>query len=360
MTHARDTPRPALPPDAEMWEAFTGRDTAYEGVFYTGVRTTGIFCRPTCPARKPRRENVEFFPTTGDALFAGYRPCRRCRPMRPRDEAPAWLPELLESLETSPARRLRDRDLRDAGLDPVRVRRWFKAHHGMTFHAYQRARRLGRALGQLSLGDDIVTTAYRNGYESLSGFNDAVQRLAGESPGRARGAVVVRLTRILTPLGPMVAGATDAGLCLLEYADRRALETQLRRIQDRLDAILVPGETEVTRLAARELDRYFAGDLTEFTLPLSTSGTPFQEAVWAELRRIPYGETRSYGEQARAIGRPEAVRAVARANGDNRLAIVIPCHRVIGADGTLTGYGGGLWRKQRLLELERGEIALEL
>jgi AraC family transcriptional regulator of adaptative response/methylated-DNA-[protein]-cysteine methyltransferase len=360
MTHASDTTAPALPAEPEMWDAFTSRDPAYDGVFFTGVRTTGIFCRPTCSARKPRRENVEFFATTGAALFAGFRPCRRCRPMRPRGEAPGWLRDLLDSLEEEPARRLRDADLRDAGLDPVRVRRWFQAHHGMTFHAYQRARRLGRALGQLALGDDIVTTAYRNGYESLSGFNDAVQRLAGDSPGRARDATVVHLTRILTPLGPMLAGATDRGLCLLEFADRRMLETQLRRIGDRLDAVLVPGETDITRQTADELERYFAGALTEFTVPLETHGTPFQESVWAGLREIPYGETRSYGEQARGIGRPAAVRAVARANGDNRIAIIIPCHRVIGADGTLTGYGGGLWRKKRLLELERGEIALEL
>lgn len=343
-----------------MWRAFSDRDPGYDGVFFTGVRTTGIFCRPTCPARKPLRENVEFFPTAARALFAGYRPCRRCRPVEPRGKVPEWLRGLLEALEEDPSLRFRDEDLRDEGIDPARVRRWFKAHHGMTFQAYQRARRLGRALGQLSLGDDIVATAYRNGFESLSGFNDAVQRLAGESPGRARGATVVHLTRIPTPLGPMLAGATDDALCLLEFADRRMLETQLRRVQDRLDAVLVPGETDVTRQIADELDRYFAGELTAFAVPIATSGTSFQEEVWAELRTIPYGETRSYGEQARRIGRPDAVRAVARANGDNRIAVVVPCHRVIGADGKLTGYGGGLWRKKRLLELERGVIGLPL
>ena len=351
---------PDLPPAAEMWRAVTERDATYDGVFFTAVRTTGIFCRPGCTARTPLRKNVEFFGTAADALFAGYRPCKRCRPLEPRGEAPEWLRGVLESLEEEPDRRLKDADLRDAGLDPARVRRWFKAHHGMTFQAYQRARRLGRALGQLSIGDDIVQTAYRNGFESLSGFNDAVRRLAGESPGRARGSTVVHLTRIPSPLGPMLAGATDDALCLLEFAERRMLETQLRRVQKQLDAVLVPGETEVTEKIAAELDRYFAGELREFTTPLATSGTPFQEEVWAQLRTIPYGETRSYGEQARLIGRPEAVRAVARANGDNRLAIIIPCHRVIGADGKLTGYGGGLWRKKRLLELERGEVELAL
>jgi len=351
---------PALPAETEMWRAFTDRDARYDGVFFTAVRTTGIFCRPTCPARKPLRENTEFFATAADALFAGYRPCLRCRPVEPRGSAPEWLAALLEREEREPSRRLRDADLRADGLDPVRVRRWFQAQHGMTFQAYQRARRLGHALGQLSLGEDIVTTAYRNGFESLSGFNEAVQRLAGESPGRARGARVVHLTRIPTPLGPMVAGATDDSLCLLEFADRRMFETQLRRVARHLDAVLVPGETEVTARTAAELERYFHGDLNEFSVPLDLNGTAFQRAVWAELRTIPYGETRSYGEQARRIGRPAAVRAVARANGDNRIAIIIPCHRVIGSDGKLTGYGGGLWRKQRLLELERGEVRLAL
>jgi len=240
-----------------------------------------------------------------------------------------------------------------AQLDPARVRRWFKANHGMTFHAYQRARRLGLALGRLSVGDEIMETAFSNGYESVSGFNEAVRRIAGESPGRARNASLVHLTRIPTPLGPMVAGATDSALCLLEFGDRRMLETQLKRIRKALRAVIVPGETEVTRRTAEELSAYFAGDLRTFSVPLQTTGTPFQEAVWTGLRTIPYGRTRSYGEQARLLGRPNAVRAVANANGSNRIAIIIPCHRVIGSDGSLTGYGGGLWRKQRLLELEQ-------
>lgn len=348
-----------LPPPDQMWRAFSERDSRYDGVFFTGVRTTGIFCRPTCPARKPLRENVRFFATAAEAASAGFRPCLRCRPLEPRGAQPEWLTEVLESLERNPSRRIRDRDLREAGLDPARVRRWFKKHHGVTFQAYQRARRLGRALGQLTLGDDIVTTAYRNGYESLSGFNDALQQLTGDSPGRSRSRTPVHVTRVPTPLGPVIVGATDEALCLLEFADRRMLETQLRRIRKQLDAVLVPGETDITRRTAEQLEQYFAGERSQFDVPLKLGGTPFQRRAWEELRAIPYGETRSYGEQARRMGQPTAVRAVARANGDNRISIVIPCHRVIGSDGKLTGYGGGLWRKQRLLELERGQIALD-
>ena len=347
-----------LPSPKEMYEALVRRDAVYEGLFIVGVRTTGIFCRPTCPARKPAESSVEFFRSVSQALFAGYRPCRRCRPMEPAGRTPDWLRGLLEELEADPGRRWRDGELREAGLDPARVRRWFKTHHGMTFHAYQRARRLGRALGQLSLGADILDTALRHGFESLSGFNEAIRRITGDSPGRMRDATIVHATRVPTPLGPMVIGATDEALCLLEFADRRMLETQLKRIRKALRAVIVPGETAITRQAAQQIDAYFDGSLGDFTLPLLTEGTTFQESVWTELRTIPYGEKRSYGELARLIGRPKAVRAVARANGDNRIAIIVPCHRVIGADGGLTGYGGGLWRKRWLLELEsRGDDA---
>jgi len=339
---------------AEMYQALVKRDAAYEGLVIVAVRTTGIFCRPTCPARKPARKNVEFYRSVSRALFAGYRPCKRCHPLEPAGQAPDWLRGLLEALERDPGRRWRDADLRAAGLDPTRVRRWFKTHHDMTFHSYQRARRRGRALGQLSLGADILDTAYRNGYQSVSGFNVALRRLAGDSPGRSRDASLVHLTRIPSPLGPLVIGATDQALCLLEFADRPMLETQLKRIRKVLGAVIVPGETEITGLAAEQIELYFRGSLRELTVPLRTAGTAFQENVWGELRTIGYGETRSYSEQARRLGRPRAVRAVARANGDNRIAIIIPCHRVIGADGNLTGYGGGLWRKRWLLELESG------
>jgi AraC family transcriptional regulator of adaptative response/methylated-DNA-[protein]-cysteine methyltransferase len=351
-----ETTLATLPSREEMLRALVGRDRGYDGIFYAAVRTTGIFCRPSCPARKPDPRNVEFFAGAREALFAGFRPCRRCRPLEVGAPAPAWIGELLAELERDPELRLRDRDLRARGLDPARVRRWFGRHHGMTFQAYQRGLRLGRAMESLGSGESIAGTAYESGFESLSGFYSAMRRLTGRAPGGSREAAVVRLTRIATPLGPMLAGATDDALCLLEFTDRRMLETQLERIARALRAVLVPGEGEILRRAATEMEEYFGGTRRAFTVPMRTAGTPFQESVWKELREIPYGETRSYGEQAARIGRPDAVRAVARANGDNRIAIMIPCHRVIGSDGKLTGYGGGLWRKQRLLEIERGAL----
>ena len=344
-----------LPPLDEMWGAFERRDPEYDGIFVTAVSTTGIFCRPTCPAKKPARENVEFYPAARDALTAGYRPCKRCRPME-NGAAPEWISGLLEAVEADPARRWKDQDLRERGLEPERVRRWFQRHHGMTFHAYHRARRLGRAIGRLRDGAGPAGTAFESGYESLSGFHEAFVRATGTTPGRATEEPIL-LHRLSTPLGPMIAGADDAALYLLEFADRRMLETQIQRVRAGTGRVAVPGVNDVIRRIGDELEAYFAGALREFTTPLETPGSDFQRAVWEELRRIPYGETRSYGEQARRLGQPpEAVRAVARANGDNRIAIVIPCHRVIGADGRLTGYGGGLWRKRRLLDLER-EVA---
>jgi len=343
-----------LPPRDEMLTAFLNRDGAYEGVFVTGVRTTGIFCRTTCSARKPKPENVEFFPSTRDALLAGYRPCLRCRPMVRPGEVPSWLEGVMSAVEGDPGRRWRDADLTALGADPTRVRRWFQAHHGMTFHAYTRALRLGAALGRIQEGDTVSRAAFDSGYESLSGFSEALRKLAGAPPTRLDGAPLLQVTRIPTPLGPVIAAADAERLYLLEFADRRMLPTQLRKLGKLLGCVYVPGTNEVLRALHEELDEYFAGRRAGFTVPLASPGTPFQETVWDALRAIPPGETRSYLEMARIIGRPTAVRAVARANGQNRLAIVIPCHRVVAADGSLSGYGGGVWRKKKLLEIEEG------
>ena len=341
-----------LPPNVEMYGALLRRDSSYEGLFVVAVKTTGIFCRPTCPARKPKPENVEYFPGVRDALLAGYRACLRCRPMEPAGAAPTWLQTLLAELEADPELRVRDEGLRARGLEPARVRRWFQTHHGMTFHAYQRARRLGHALAQIRQGADLTDSGFGAGYESTSGFRGAFAKLFGDAPGRSRSTTSVLVNRILTPLGAMIAAATEQHLLLLEFADRRMLETQIKRLRSLLGAVFVPGDNPVLAQTQREVAEYFAGERTDFEVPITLPGTEFQRAVWAGLQTIPYGETRSYGQQAEIIGRPAAVRAVGRANGDNRLAIIVPCHRVVGADGALTGYGGQLWRKRALLELE--------
>ena len=342
-----------LPAREEMLRATLERDAAYDGVFYTAVRTTGIFCRPTCPARKPDPNNVSFFGRAHEALVAGYRPCKRCRPLLPAGLPPDWLLGLLRAVEAEPARRWKDADLRARGWAPERVRRWFLAQHGVTFQAYQRCRRLGQALGRIRRGSDVTTSAFDCGYASLSGFGEAFRKLFGASPTSARDARQLVVTRVATPLGAMVAIAGDDALYLLEFADRRMLATQLQRLRLRTDATIVPGTNAIVARLGEELTEYFRGERSAFSVPLALPGSEFQQQVWRALLEIPCGQTVSYGELARRLGRAGSARAVARANGDNRIAILVPCHRVIAADGSLSGYGGSVWRKQRLLDLER-------
>ena len=273
--------------------------------------------------------------------------------MEPSGEVPDWVRGLLDEVHARPEQRLTDAGLLDRGLEPSCVRRWFRANHGMTFHAYCRSLRLSHAFGRIRKGEDVGPVAFGSGYDSLSGFAESFKKTMGFSPSQSVVREVVLVARIPSPLGVMVGGATDEGVCLLEFADRRMLETQLARLRTRLDAETVPGWCDHLLRLAEQLGEYFDGNRRAFDVPLVLTGTPFQERVWEGLQTIPYGETRSYQEQAEAIGRPSAVRAVARANGDNRIAILVPCHRVIGKNGRLTGYGGGLWRKKRLLDLER-------
>lgn len=346
-----NTTRP-LPPISEMERAYLGRDSAYNGVFFLGVRTTGIFCRPTCPARKPLPKNVEYFATPREALVGGYRPCKRCRPMALNDQ-PEWARRLIEDVEQNPSAKIQDSDLAARGVDPATVRRYFQGHYGMTFQAYSRARRLISAFHGIQNGKSLDAAVFESGYESHSGFRDAFVKAFGDTPSKARGRDCLITSRIQSPLGPLVAAAAEDGVCLLEFTDRRMLETQLEVLRKHFGVPLVAGTNEHLRQLEQELEAYFLGTLQEFRVPLVFPGTPFQQRVWNELLRIPYGETRSYEELATTVELPGGQRPVGRANGQNRIAIVIPCHRVIRKDGHLGGYGGGLRRKQFLLDLER-------
>jgi AraC family transcriptional regulator, regulatory protein of adaptative response / methylated-DNA-[protein]-cysteine methyltransferase len=342
-----------LPSIQEMQRAVRQSDASYDGVFFVAVRTTGVFCRPSCPARKPLPGNCEYFPGAREAVFSGYRPCKRCRPMQVNGRRPAWVEQLLARIEQAPGNRLVDGDLRALGVDPARARRFFLKHYGMTFHAYCRGRRMNEALQQIRRGATLDEVALGNGYESYSGFREAFAQTFGQPPGKSRTADCITVTWVEGPLGPLVAGANGKGVCLLEFTDRRMIETQFRTLRQRFKCAIVPGENELLKRLKDELAGYFAGTRTRFDVPLVYPGTPFQELVWKALLEIPYGETRSYEELANLIGAPGAQRAVGHANGQNRIGIVIPCHRVVNKNGRLGGYGGGLWRKQFLLDLEK-------
>lgn len=341
-----------MPDVAEMEKAYLAGDATYSGLFFLGVRTTGIFCRPGCPARKPLPKNVEYFPTAKAAMASGYRPCKRCQPLAAEAE-PDWAAPLLAEVERDPSARISDGDLRERGIDPGTVRRHFLRRYGMTFQAFTRARRLSGALHLIREGESIDSAVFESGYCSHSGFRDAFTRTFGVSPGRGRATEQVFLARIQTSLGPLIAGATAEGVCLLEFTDRRMLEKQLATVGKLFGGAVIPRHNPHLQRLQDELDAYFAGSLTTFSVPLVYPGTPFQRRVWDELLRIPHGETRSYEELSVAAGVPGGARAVGHANGLNRIAIVIPCHRVVNKDGRLGGYGGGLHRKEHLLALER-------
>jgi AraC family transcriptional regulator of adaptative response/methylated-DNA-[protein]-cysteine methyltransferase len=342
-----------LPPSDTMYRALVNRDSSFEGIFFVGVRTTGIFCRPTCSAKKPARVNVDFFATPSEALHGGYRPCLRCRPMDPGERPPKLIEQLRAEVERAPGGRLTDKELSALSIDPSTARRQFKRHYGMTFQAYHRARRMGLALREVRKGGRVDEAQNGSGFESASGFREAFTRIFGDSPTAAKARACMLAERIDTPLGAMLAVADDKGLRLLEFADRRALERELTILRQRLKTNVVPGEHRYLDAIRSQLARYFSGENLDFDIPLAPIGSDFQMRAWDVLRSIPVAETRSYSWMAERLGIPGARRAVGRANGTNMLSIIIPCHRVIRADGTLCGYGGGLWRKKWLLDHER-------
>ena len=341
-----------LPSDDVLYAALLARDPAFDGRAYVGVTSTGIFCRLTCPARKPLRANCRFFASPADCLAAGFRACLRCHPLAPEAAADPCIAALTAALEADPTRRWREEDVAAMGFDPSTVRRSFRRQFGVTFLDMARQRRLREGMATLAAGGRVIEAQYDAGFDSPAAFRAAFARLLGAVPADMKGALL-QADWIDTPIGPMIAVADQRSLHLLEFADRKALPAELARLRKMAGGIGL-GRPEPIDQMAGELGAFFAETSARFDTPLALHGSAFTRAVWEILRQIPPGTTRSYGEIARQMGRPEAARAVARANGANQIALVIPCHRVIGADGALTGYGGGLWRKQRLIELEAG------
>lgn len=353
----------------QYYQALLAKDPGYDGLFFVGVKTTGVFCRPTCPARKPKFENCEFFQSAQQALLASYRPCLRCRPLSHPQQVSELVRVLVEAVEANPEKRWTDADFDALSVDAVTARRQFQRRFGMSFVDYARARRMGLAMQQIRRGETVIDAQLASGYESASGFRDAFSRIMGAAPGALKakaaagqGILFVDAHALAQPLfaawldtrlGPMLAIADEVALHLLEFVDRRGLEREVERLRQRRQRPIIPGRTAITAQIEQELTQYFAGTLARFETPLALLGSAFQQSVWAALQAIPAGQTCSYAELANAVGKPTALRPVAQANGANQLAIVVPCHRVIEANGELGGYGGGVSRKQWLLAHER-------
>lgn len=260
---------------------------------------------------------------------------------------------MVKAVEENPEKRWKSADFSALSVDESTARRQFKKRFGMTFVEYARARRMGIAMKQIRGGNTIIDTQLNLGYESSSGFRDAFTKIMGAAPSQKnQHLLLLKATWLDTPLGPMLAIADDNALYLLEFVDRRGLEREVERLRVRTKAAIVPGVTAPITAIEKELKAYFTGKLKKFSTPLALLGSPFQQRVWHALCEIPYGETRSYKQQAHLLGQPTASRAVANANGANQLAIIIPCHRIITSSGDLGGYGGGLARKQWLIEWE--------
>ncbi len=264
---------------------------------------------------------------------------------------PGYIEAVLKELSDHAFLRIKDYDLRQRNISPDKIRRWFKKNHNMTFHAYQRMLRINNAYNQIKGGNSVTKAAFGVGYDSLSGFSESWKQIFGKAPKDTE-KTIINIIRFTTKLGPMFACATDNGLCLLDFTDRRMLETEFKDLCKRLNGVILPGENNFLDLVQTQVAEYMDGNRQQFDISLDTPGTDFQKSVWAILQQIPYGKTWSYKQQAIKLGNPKAVRAVANANGYNRIAFIIPCHRVIGSDGSLTGYGGGIQRKKWLLELE--------
>lgn len=341
------------PSDDILYEALVARDAAYEGFAWAAVKTTGIFCRLTCPARKPKRGNTTFYGTIAECLEAGFRPCSRCRPMLKLGETDPMVTRLLNALDADPHRRWSEDDVGSLGVDPSTARRAFKRQFGMSFLEIARLRRMGKAAEILTSGASVIDAQLDAGYESGSGFRSAMTKLFGAAPANLRDKTLLRADWIETPIGPMMAIADQHALHLLEFAERKALPAEIRKLQKFTGSGIIMGRHPPIDEIEEELKAYFAGEDLGFRTRLAGHGSPFQRRVWEALRAIPVGVSRTYGSIAAELGLPSSTRAVAGANGANQIAIVIPCHRVLGADGSLTGYGGGLWRKRWLIEHER-------
>jgi AraC family transcriptional regulator of adaptative response/methylated-DNA-[protein]-cysteine methyltransferase len=336
----------------DAWRAVLARDRRADGRFVTGVLTTGIYCRPSCAARHPRRENVRFFADGAAARAGGLRPCLRCSPDDvSRDEAAVLLAiaAIRAAEEAIPLADL----AAQTGYSPAHFQRVFTRATGLSPAAYARSLRLERAGEALSAGESVTQAIYAAGFSGPSRFYAATEGRMGMTPSAWRNGgqgATIRWAVVETSLGAMLVAATDKGVCRLSFNETG---DHLRARFPNAD--LAEADADFAALLGLVIAAVEEpGDFSH--IPVDVKGTAFQEAVWRELRRIPAGETRSYAELAAAVGRPKAVRAAGSANGANHVSVLIPCHRVIRTDGSLGGYAYGLAIKEELLSRERGQV----
>jgi AraC family transcriptional regulator of adaptative response/methylated-DNA-[protein]-cysteine methyltransferase len=355
MVHRTGTARPRFASDDSRWRALCARDAAADGAFFYAVRTTGVYCRPSCGARRPNRENVAFYDSGEAARRAGFRPCKRCRPDAPvaGGEQAAMIAKMCRMIETAETEPSLERLADSAGMSRFHFHRVFKAATGVTPKAYAAARRAEKLRSELRHTGTVTEAAYGAGFNSSGRFYAAAKPMLGMPPKAFRAGgkdAVIRFAIGQCSLGAILVAATERGVCAISLGDDP--EELLRELQDRFPkAELIGGDRDFEQLVAKVvglIERPEQG----VDLPLDIRGTAFQQRVWAALARIPAGETLSYSELAKRVGLPSAVRAVAGACAANKLAVAIPCHRVLRNDGALSGYRWGVARKKALLDRE--------
>jgi AraC family transcriptional regulator, regulatory protein of adaptative response / methylated-DNA-[protein]-cysteine methyltransferase len=354
---ASTPPRSKAPSlDDARWAAFVARDAAFDGQFFIAVETTGIYCRPSCPARRAKREHVRFYDAAAEAEQAGFRPCKRCKPNKPSlvQQHAEKVKEACRLIETAEAEPKLD-DLAEAvGLSPYHFHRIFKSVVGVTPKAYAAAHRHKRVREELGRSATVTEAIYGAGFNSNGRFYATSSEVLGMTPSQFRSGgsnAEIRFAIGECSLGLVLVAASDKGVCAILFGDDpETLAGDLKKQFPR--AQLVGGDKSFEQLAS-EVIGFVEDPRIGFDLPLDIRGTAFQHRVWDALRRIPVGSTASYAEIAKIIGAPRSTRAVARACATNRIAVAIPCHRVVGSDGSLTGYRGGVERKRALLARER-------
>jgi AraC family transcriptional regulator of adaptative response/methylated-DNA-[protein]-cysteine methyltransferase len=352
---------PALPStrfatDDERWDAVLARDPQAEDVFWLGVTSTGIFCRPTCAARRPRREHARFFGSRAAAQAAGFRPCRRCRPTdeaRTQLDVVAEVCRIIEADDSGSPVTLEELGRR-VGWSPFHLQRTFRRIVGVSPRQYAESKRLERLRGRLRDAESVTTALYDAGWGSSAAFYATAPAHLGMSPSAYRNGAArdrIAYTIVSSPIGPMLVAATPRGVCSIRFSDEDD-----RLVQDLHEEFPRAASIERDDGALRDLAgavlANLAGSQPHLDLPLDIRATSFQRRVWEAIRSIPYGETRTYAEIAAAVGAPAAARAVGQACGANPVSIVIPCHRVVASGGGLGGYGWGLERKRWLLRHE--------